>query len=291
MAGVDTDFTRGTIVYLVFLKKGGVELKKIVYFDEESALDWLDQKNDGRMEEINKDIIQKGKSILGEAEVEGAAGFGYLLNALKFRAKASVKGNYLREGTTVIEKTVSNTILTTFTKYINPEYEDSFSDEIEQLENFNLSLINNSFTYFKTITPIFKLFPSQISIDDNNLNEMNIDSLDLSNFDELIDNLKGYFEFRAQNEITGENKIVRFNSDSLRNNYRLTDFLSMNLVMYGIKVGRGTLSQFDIKNSFDTNEEVHTEVLLEDFDNDEQTEAKIPPNTMEIIDIILAGIE
>lgn len=282
-----------------YLRLCGGMMKKIVYFDEESALDWLDQRNDGRLEEINKEIIKKGKNFLADAELNAEGGINQFLNLLRFKGKGRMKGDYSREGTTVIEKTVTNTILTTFTDYIDPKNENSYADEIEKISNFKLSLVNNSFTFVKIITPVFKLFPNQIRIDDNNLNQMNIDSLDLTNFEEVIDSLKGYFEFKAFNNNNDEEKIVRFNSNSLRNNYRLTDFLSMDLVMYGVRVGvvDDSLKQFDIGNLFaeDKNQSNKSiaEPSLDEFDDEKSKEKNsyFNKDQLEIIDIILAGVD
>lgn len=268
-------------------------MKKIVYFDEESALDWLDQRNDGRLEEINKEIIAKGKNFFTEAELSAEGGISSLLNMFRFKGKGKVRGDYAREGTNVVEKTITNTILTTFTDYINPEKENNFIDEIERISDYKLSLVNNSLTFFKTITPVLKMLPNKVRINDDNLKDMNIDSLDITNFDEIIDSLQGYFEFRAENETTDSEKLVRFNSNSLRNNYRLTDFLSMNLVMYGVKVGNASLEQFDIDNLFEdrSDEKDKRELSLKDFDektyNDKST---LNEEKLEIVDIILAGI-
>ncbi|XYG87618.1 DUF6414 family protein [Heyndrickxia coagulans] len=266
-------------------------MKKIVYFDEESALDWLDQENNGRMEQINKEIIKKGKTIISEAEINAEAGIGYFFNVLKFRGKGRTKGDYAREGSSVIEKTITNTILTNFLQSVSSS-ENENDRKMEYLQQYQLSLLEDSFTFYKTITPIFKLLPQQISIDDNSLKEMNIDSIDISNFDEVIDSLKGYFEFKAFNPLNGNRKVVRFNLNSLRNNYRLTDFLSMDLVMYGIKVGESQIEEFDINSVFreGATKQVQSDgISLRDFID--RPDESIEHNLLEVIDIILAGIE
>jgi len=43
---------------------------KLVYFDEGSALDYLEAKHDGRYDKVSSDIIQRAKTLAGEAGLE-----------------------------------------------------------------------------------------------------------------------------------------------------------------------------------------------------------------------------
>lgn len=116
----------------------------------------------------------------------------------------------------------------------------------------------------------------------------------MHSFDEVLLNAKGYYELVA---ISGRKKkrVVRFNLDGLRNNYKLHDLQKMNLTMYGIRVGKCLEESLKFEKDIMGDSESAEEQKIPTGYNPHKKEQSDPENSgkdieLEIIDIILAGI-
>ena len=104
--------------------------------------------------------------------------------------------------------------------------------------------------------------------------------IDLRKLDELIDNVKGYYELLADD---GKEKVImRFNNNGFKNNYKLSNLLNMNLTYYGVKVGESTLERYSVENEFDFLEKNITAEEIKGQSNEK--------NKIKIFDIFLAGV-
>lgn len=109
--------------------------------------------------------------------------------------------------------------------------------------------------------------------------------------DNALKSAKGYYEFVGTR---GRSKVVlRFNINSLKNNYKINDLLKMNLSIYAIKVGTTTLAQLDV------NQELDIDFYSKPKDNPdyvaseaESTNESTDKNRrLDVYDVLLAGVE
>ncbi|MCM3576433.1 DUF6414 family protein [Mesobacillus subterraneus] len=258
---------------------------KVVYFDEASALDTLDQLNSGRLQEITKEMVNKANELSSSMDVEGKAGTG-LFSIFKIGFGMDAKGQFSRKGSNILTTTITNTILTSFSKLLK---EKKQKGTFEELQGYKLSIVPETFTFLKTLTPFIKVYSNSadtivVNPEQGNNDPLSENNLDYSLFDDVIANAKGYYELLATRGT--EHKIVRFNLDGLRNNYKLTDLQKMNLVIYGIKVGQCTLESLNYKY------EIGGEIpISEENTGFDALRGNEPKDELDIIDVILAGIK
>jgi hypothetical protein len=242
------------------------KLTKVVYFDEPTALDYVEIRDQGRyLREIANEGLTKG-----EASASLKAKSPSLISML-FSAEA--KTGVSVEGKQILKSSVSNTILTDFIKKAGR------SKEIAKLEGYKLELTDE--TRLSLYTAITNAANGNIPMDDSKGMGM-----DVSKLGSVLLDLHGYLECFA---VKGNDKVVlRFNHAAFRNEYRLTDILNMDLVYYAVKVGVSSSSSLvslglDFTKS-NQNVQDKIEKVLEQVDN---TEVK---KELEVYDIILAGV-
>lgn len=108
-------------------------------------------------------------------------------------------------------------------------------------------------------------------------------------------NAKGYYELLAVDSQANK-KVVRFNLDGFRNNYKLNDLEKMNLTLYGIKVGECIEENLSFEKELTVgNKQPKRDQTPQlgynahrDFIQQEQPPIKAE---LDIIDIVLAGIK
>lgn len=252
---------------------------KIVYFDDESATDILNIQNGGNL--IETSINEKGREIKAdtEANVNIGAGIKKLLGLFRAEGEVSLDISTIKNNSKFIESTISNTILTDFLTYIK-EYKNK---SIVTLEDYKIEIADNSIAFFQRLTPYLSMMDGDFDIDENL--KINVEKIHAG-----LELAKGYYELVANN---GEEKsIFRFNNKSFKNNYYLTDLENMNLVLYGVKVGKMSLDNLDFIKSMEnwTND---SEMTIEDLEILTSSEDKKSDNTdlVNVYDIILAGVE
>lgn len=275
-------------------------LTKIVYFDEQSALEYLDMKNRGRyifntesekQSGTDVDIKGDGKLSLG-SKIWDKIGGG-------ISGSVSAGADFYRNNQTLINSSISNTILTDFLIYIEGE------NLIKEFEGYSLEIIKDSFAYLKAFAPMLDLLSDKFLNENHEFKDFDVK--ELSNF---LETTRGYYEFLAN---SGEEKyILRLNIKALRNNYKLGDIQSMELKYYGVKVGSLEVEDVKIMNYLENiNKETtdndteqiesvldtlkkHTdEDIAKNFENNEDTNKDPEPsinNKFDVYDIILGGI-
>ena len=105
----------------------------------------------------------------------------------------------------------------------------------------------NPVSYTHLSIAFFKMFTPYLIMTSSNIKTNEI-SFDISKMDEAFKSGKGYYELLA----THKNKscVFRFNIEAFRNNYSIADLTKMDLVYYGVKVGKVDISMLDISNEF-----------------------------------------
>lgn len=247
-------------------------IKKIVYFDEGSAIDYLDITNDGL--KIITEEGQTGSSTSGKINAKGGVGTGIALKALspfiKFEADGQAKTEITRFGESIVRTTISNTVLSDF--IINAHEDKS----IKIIRGFRVEAHPESISFLKMYTPYF----SMINKDDEAIN--------ISRVDDVLEKGKGYYELIADNET--EQKVLRFNIKAFRNNYSLVDLTKMDLEFYAIEVGKMSIEDLNAKKEFSllgNNTIVSPDEILSSSKEEDSPEKN---NESIVYDVILAGI-
>ncbi|MCM3443944.1 DUF6414 family protein (plasmid) [Metabacillus halosaccharovorans] len=248
---------------------------KIVYFDEGSATDFLQIHYGGNIEVVDEDNGKFTYKVGGS--VDGKVGAGNSFFSL-IKASISLNGNANIEKSkdSILKSTITNTLLSDFVKFANSEENNK---QISVFNGFNVDSIRNSFTFIKMYSPYIKLLKEDTEY-----------TKDLADFnfieiDDILKGAKGYYELLA---VKGEEKsILRFNINSFRNSYTLTDLTKMDLTYYGIKVGECNLEDLLVENEFPKDEEIKKLTAEEIFNEQKNDDTRISLN---IYDVLLAGI-
>ena len=241
-------------------------LTKIVYFDEQTALDFVEIRDKGR---YTREMENENKGEVG-VNTEVSAKTPKLLSI--FRLNADIHAS--AEAQKIVRSTISNTILTDFIEKAEQ------GTDVERLSGYDIQLTEE--TRLTIYTAITDAASGNLPMDSQQGMGMEV-----SKFGSVLKNLQGYLECNAIKD-GKTSAILRFNSISFRNNYRLADIINMNLQYYGVKVGSTNTSTLrslglDLTNgSSDTQDELNR--LLKSNDTVSSDEK------LDVYDIILAGV-
>lgn len=241
-------------------------LIKVVYFDEESASDYLDISAGGRVDLTSEKVRDRTTKMHGEVETRLAAKFSWL-PFLGASAEAGAGIDVASAGQSILRKTLSNTILTDYLVQVHGD------DRVERLDGLRVTAAKNSMAYMKMFTPYMVIAKTEDQ------------GVDLARLDEALAGAKGYYELVGEN--SGGRKIVlRFNIKAFRNNYGLTDLTRMRLTYHGILVGQASEDGLGLEAEMavDTGHQPVTAVGLVD-----QVQHVKP--LLDVYDVLLAGVE
>jgi hypothetical protein len=250
------------------MKKNNEKILKVIYFDEGSAIDYIDVCNGGVKNEVEKK--ESKRNLFGKAGIKAEAKIGILFKALKPFLNINMEGDINGEIVQVREKffqtTISNTVLTDFIMLAD------IDQNILKLKDYTVSAYNDSISFIKMYTPYL------------NLIKLENEYVNFSTIDETLEKVKGFYELVAENK-DGDKKILRFNIKAFRNNYKLVDLTKMKLTFYSIEVGKMKLSKLIAKNEFDSN--INEDIITA---GDILSGKEKDDNTVPFFDVILAGI-
>lgn len=242
-------------------------LIKIVYFDEESASDYLDISTGGKTASTSEQVQERSKET--HAKVE--AGLMAKLSWLPFlgaSGELSAGAGASAAGKNILSKTLSNTILTDYLARADRDL------RVVQLRDLRVTAPENSMAYMKMFTPYMVM----LKMDDI--------PIDLARMDEVLTDAKGYYELLGES-VDGTKRVLRFNLKAFRNNYGLTDLGRMHLVFHGVLVGQTSEHALDmqVEMSGDSSDDPVTAVELVDG------KASLDDDRLDVYDVILAGVE
>ena len=242
-------------------------LIKVVYFDEESASDYLDISAGGKTASTSEDVKERINEVHGDVEAGLIAKFSWLpffgtSGELSTGAGASAAGK------SILSKTLSNTILTDYLIKSNSD------PRVIQLRDLRVTAPEGSMAYMKMFTPYMVL----LKLDDV--------PFDLTRMDEVLAGAKGYYELLGETK-DGSKRVLRFNLKAFRNNYGLTDLGRMRLVFHGVLVGQTSEQTLSIEAEMSggTGNATVTAVALVDGVDTESDDL------LDVYDVILAGVE
>ncbi|GAB2551043.1 DUF6414 family protein [Brachybacterium huguangmaarense] len=244
-----------------------VSLIKIVYFDEESASDLLDIVAGGKEISSKESTKERAAEVEAEARAKAAAKFNWL-PFFGGSAEASVAASASAVGRSILNKTLSNTILT--------DYLSKLDDlkGIERLDGLSVTARSDSAAYMKMYTP----YLAMLKIDELPVN--------LAELDSALTSAKGYYELLGQS-VDGAKRILRFNIQAFRNNYGLVDLGRMRLVFHGICVGKAAESSLTMQAEMAPGAEPAPLTGLDVVDGPSAE----PSTLLDVYDVILAGVE
>lgn len=237
---------------------------KVVYFDEQSASDYIDIVNGGHLDWSTEEDKEKLAKIIAEIDAEVGGGFKFL-TWLKASINGKVNSSYDHEAKTIIGAKLTNTILTDYIALANKDKNiKKFVDVVYASEN--------SISLYKMYSPYTIIVPKDQT------------PIDLERLNEALEDARGYYEMLLSSEQTPKT-LIRLNSKAFRNNYNLSDLTKMKLVYYGIYVGDCDISKLDMSKEFDFSKQSPT---AEDVVDGKST---IKKEQLKVYDIILAGVE
>lgn len=245
---------------------------KVVYFDDNSATDYLNIYNGGYEIQTKDKIKEKSAQLANTTSV----GVFAKLNWLPFfggKAESSINTNFSFDGSSLVKTTLSNTVLTDFLK------KSKGDDRIIKFKGFSLRAYKNSIAFFKMFTPYLKITKSDFTSEDGFV-------FDISKMDDAFKSGKGYYELIAEkieNDVERKH-VLRFNIEAFRNNYGIADLSKMSLKYLAIKVGCVNELMLDISKEFN----VEKDTISSAFDIIDKTK-KV--DELEVYDVILAGID
>jgi len=258
-------------------KKDFISIKKIVYFDEGSAIDYLDITNGGL--KTNSDEEKTGKSTALDGSISGGVETGIAFKALspflKLKADGEGRAEISRIGESFVRTMISNTVLSDYIQ--NAEKDVS----IEKIEGYKVGAHPGSISFMKMYTPYFSMF------------KLDNEVVNFSNIDEVLEKGKGYYELIAEKETETEKKVLRFNIKAFRNNYSLVDLPKMDLKFYAIEVGKMNVADLDAKKEFSSisnGESFNVEDIIESSKKPTDSSEVKDNNDSIVYDVILAGI-
>ncbi len=240
------------------------KMLKVVYFDEQSASDYIDIANGGHLDWSTEKDKEKLAKIIAEIDAEIGGGFNFL-SWIKASISGKIGSSYDQETKTMIGTKITNTLLTDYL---------TIADEDINIKKF-IDVVyapENSISMYKMYSPYTIIVPKDES------------PIDLEKLNEALENARGYYEMLLSSEKVPKT-ILRLNSKAFRNNYNLSDLTKMKLVYYGIYVGVCDISKLDMSKEFDFSKAHPTaeEVL--------DGKSRLRDAQLKVYDIMLAGIE
>lgn len=242
---------------------------KVVYFDDQSATDYLYIYDGGAKVQTSDKVKEKS----GEIANKTSAGLFAKLSWLPFlggEASTEIDTSLGYKSSSLIKTTLSNTVLTDFLEKIQSD-----DKRILKFTDYVVNAYKNSIAYFKMFTPYLTMTKNEI--------ESEGVAFEIAKMDEAFKSGKGYYEMVATKG--SETCVFRFNIEAFRNNYSISDLTKMNLVYYGVKVGKVDINLLDISNEFngETTTSINSAFDIED--------GAVDRNIVDVYDIMLAGVE
>ena len=206
---------------------------KVVYFDNSSAIDYLNIYNGGEKIQTDEEIKKNTEELTTKANASIFAKLSWL-PFFGANMEAGIDAEINSNDNSLVKTTISNTILTDFIQKSDGD------DRLIKFKGYQLSPYKNSITFFKMFTPYLKMTKSDF--------ESEGVTFDLAKMDESFENGKGYYELIAEKNENEEIKkyVFRFNIKAFRNNYTMADLIKMDLNYTAVKVGKVYENMLDI---------------------------------------------
>lgn len=293
------EICKTVIIYLLSILLGGFilaeNLKKIIYFDETSAIDLLQIEKKGNFNQTIELVNEVSGEANGEVKASAAAGKQSAVKAVFEKLtglSGSIEGQFGASGAIhggrIAKTLLENTLLSDFLDTVEFRKRKSL---IDITSGYKLTIDKESMTYFAMIAPITEMMEGNQRVGEEI-------TMTVSKMNQGIRNTKGYYELigtKTQSVDDSTDKVIdkrifRFNIDSFKNNYRIQDLRRMNLNLYSIYVGETYMSELNFEKEFDLNSD-KTELDFQGFSNKKADEKVISDEIVPVYDVILAGVK
>lgn len=247
---------------------------KVVYFDEQTASDYLDIASGGKKATTEEQRRERAVNAHAEVTTKIAA----KLSWIPFVGGAADVGGGVDAsslGQSFLSKTLSNTILT---DYLRESAEDEL---IDKMRDVTVAAAPGSMAYMKMFTPFMVIARTADA------------GVDLAMLDEALERAKGYYELIATPGDGSARRVLRFNIRAFRNNYGLADLAKMNLVFHGIRVGQVREDRLDMQAEMGAPAQSTDPSGVALLANVGSPSASAAPEVemLDVYDVLLAGIE
>lgn len=240
---------------------------KVVYFDEESASDYLDISAGGKTASTSEDVKERTKETHAKVEASVMAKLSWL-PFLGASGELSAGAGASAAGKSILSKTLSNTILTDYLVKAGTD------PRVIQLRDLRVTAPKDSMAYMKMFTPYMVM----LKMDDI--------PVDLARLDEVLVGAKGYYELLGESG-DGSKRVLRFNLKAFRNNYGLADLGRMRLVFHGVFVGktneRGLSMEAEMSGGAPPGPVTAADIVDGKTSEDD--------GLLDVFDVLLAGVE
>lgn len=154
---------------------------------------------------------------------------------------------------------------------------------IKKFEGYVISAEKDSLSYMVMVSPYLSMLRSGSSIPAGDFN-IAIDKLE-----NALKNAKGYYEFVGTK---GKSKVIlRFNINSFKNGYTISDLLKMNLSIYAIKVGRTTIDMLNVSKELEMDVSIIPKDNPSYEESNEVEDTSTSSKSLDVFDVLLAGVE
>jgi len=264
---------------------------KIVYFDEESVTDYVQIVAGGELENTTELLKSRNAQEEQAAQANGKVGISGIFKALlgwEVGTSAEISAGLSFNSSKMVKNIVKNTILTDFLKIIEESSAGKATSRlpkgtIKQFKGYKISAEENSLSYMVMVSPYLSMLKSGSSIPAGEF------SIAVDKLDNALRHAKGYYEFVGTK---GRSRVIlRFNINSFRNGYTISDLLKMDLSIYAIKVGRTSLENLNVNKELGMN----VSIIPKDnpsYESDTETEDTTSTSPiLDVFDVLLAGVE
>lgn len=259
-------------------------IKKVVYFDESTAFDFLQIETKGKLTRTTELMSTMNSNAKGEASGSVNVGKSGAVKAIfdKFvgigvsmDGTIGASGNF--QGEKIARTILENSVLYDFIDTVELRRKKPL---VDITSDYALEISRDSMSYFAMIAPISEMMEGNQVVDGMDDVTMSVSKLNVG-----IRGMMGYFELIGRN-MSGEiERIFRFNINSFKNNYRIQDLAKMNLTLYSIKVGKTKLSDLDFMAKFNPqNNNLSFSGITDNLETENEKE-------FPVFDVILAGVK
>lgn len=262
-----------------------------MYFDEDSVTDYVQIVAGGELENTTELLRSKDAQEEQKGQANAKVGISGIFKALigwDAGASADISADLSFSSSKMVTNIVKNTILTDFLNVIEDAKQGKTISRlpkgtIKQFKGYKISTEKDSLSYMVMVSPYLSMLKTGSSIPAGEFN-IAIDKLD-----NALRHAKGYYEFVGTK---GKSRVIlRFNINSFRNSYTISDLLKMDLSIYAIKVGRTSLENLNVNKELGTNISIIPKDNPSYEPNTDTVETSTSNPILDVFDVLLAGVE